>query len=124
MRVEFAQSFGDRLRILEAFILSQDSQSAPARIENLRDELLRFIDIVKLHPKIGRPANGLAAASIEGQRRLEQVLHLASQAGLPELREYVLRGHLLLYAHSGSRVLMLSIRHQRELGYAPDGDNG
>jgi len=109
------------MRALEAFILDQDPASAASRIEVLHDEVLRFIDIVKLHPKIGRPATMLAAASIEGHQRLERVLQLANEAGLPWLREYVLRGHLLLYAHSESRVLMLSIRHQRELGYAPEG---
>jgi plasmid stabilization system protein ParE len=121
MRVDFAQSFGDRLRALEAFIYDQDPASASPRIEELRDEVLRFVDIVKLHLKIGRPATVLAAASIAGQRRLERVLQLANEAGLPQLREYELRGHLLLYAHSESRVLMLSIRHQRELGYASEG---
>jgi hypothetical protein len=52
------------------------------------------------------------------------VLHLAINAGLPELRQYVLRAHLVLYAHSDSRVLMLSVRPQRELGYAPDTERG
>jgi hypothetical protein len=32
----------------------------------------------------------------------------------------VLRSHLILYAHSDTNVLLLSIRHQRELGYAPE----
>lgn len=120
MRVDFAESFGKRLRVLEEFMLAQDLDCAPARIEDLQEEVLRFVDLVKLHPKIGRPASMLAASTVEGQMRLERVLQMASDAGLPELREYVLRACLVLYAHSDSRVLMLSIRHQRELGYAPD----
>jgi hypothetical protein len=120
MRVDFAESFGERLRILEAFMLAQDLDCAPARVDDLQKEVLRFVDLVKLHPKIGRPADVLAASSVEGQRRLERVLQLAIDAGLPELREYVLRAHLVLYAHSDSRILILSIRHQRELRYAPD----
>lgn len=31
-----------------------------------------------------------------------------------------IRAKDVLYAHSDSRVLVLSVRHQRELGYAPD----
>jgi hypothetical protein len=120
MRVDFAESFGERLRVLEEFMLAQDPDSASARIEDLQQEVLRFIDLVKLHPKIGRPAGMLAANSAEGQWRLERVLQLASDTGMPELREYVLHAHLALYAHSDSRVLMLSIRHQRELGYVPE----
>jgi plasmid stabilization system protein ParE len=119
MHIDFAQSFGERLSALEDFIRTQDFGSATARIEGLREEVLRFIDLVKLHPKIGRPADVFAAKSVEGQVRLAQVLQLASDAGLPEIREYVMLGHLVLYAHSDSRVLVLSIRHQRELSYAP-----
>jgi plasmid stabilization system protein ParE len=120
MRVDFAKSFGERLRVLEAFMLEHDPDAALARIEGLHEEVLRFVDLVKLHPKIGRPADLLAASSIEGRMRLDQVLQLAIDAGVPELREYVMRAHLVLYAHSDSRILMLSVRHQRELGYAPD----
>lgn len=120
MRVDFAESFGERLRVLEEFMLAQDPDSAYERIEDLQEEILRFIDLVKLHPKIGRPAGVLAANSVEGQWRLERVLQLANDTGMPELREYVLHAHLVLYAHSNSRVLMLSIRHQRELGYVSE----
>jgi hypothetical protein len=119
MRIDIAESFAKRLRTLEGFMTAQDEQSAPARIEKLQEGVLHFVDLVKLHPDIGRPAGALAASSVEGKRRLERVLQLAQEAGLQELREYVLRSHLLLYAHSDSRVLLLSIRHQRELGYAP-----
>jgi hypothetical protein len=120
MRVDFAESFVGRMHGLEEFMLAQDADSAHGRIEDLQESVLRFVDLVKVHPKIGRPATVLAASSVEGQTRLERVLRLATDAGLSELREYVLRAHLVLYAHSDSRVLMLSIRHQRELGYAAD----
>jgi hypothetical protein len=119
IRIDFAATFGQRLQQLEAFTMAQDVETAPTRVEYLQEEILRFVDLVKLHPEIGRPAEALAASSIEGKARLERVLRLAVDAGLPTLREYVLRARLVLYAHSDSRVLMLSIRHQRELGYAP-----
>jgi hypothetical protein len=107
------------MRTLEAFMLAQDPHFGPERVEGLREEVLRFVDLVKAHPRIGRPAGVLDASSIEGRSRLERVLRLSVDAGLPELREYVLRAHLVLYAHSDSRALMLSIRHYRELGYEP-----
>jgi hypothetical protein len=119
IRLDIAESFGERLRTLEGFITAQDAQTAPTRIEDLREEVLNFIDLVKVHREIGRPASALAASSVEGKRRLERVLQLAAEAGLRDLREYVLRSHVLLYSHSDSQVLLLSIRHQRELRYSP-----
>ncbi|WP_168788376.1 type II toxin-antitoxin system RelE/ParE family toxin [Paraburkholderia aromaticivorans] len=120
IRVEFAETFEERLEAIEEFLLAQDVSSAATRRDDLLVEIYRFGDLVGLHPKIGRPAGALQASSVEGQVRLERVLKLAIEAGLAEMREYVLRSHLILYAHSDARVLLLSIRHQRELGYAPE----
>jgi len=120
MRVDFAETLEERLETIEEFLLMQDVSSAAGRMEDLMSEIYRFGDLVAIHPKIGRPAAVLAANSFEGQSRLERVLRLASEANLPELREYIMRSHLILYAHSDTRVLLLSIRHQRELGYAPE----
>jgi len=36
---------------------------------------------------------------------------------LPVLRELVLARHVLLYAHSEKEVVLLSLRHERQLGY-------
>jgi plasmid stabilization system protein ParE len=120
IQVDFAETLEERLVSIEEFLLAQDVDSAADRAEQLWGEIYRFGDLVALHPKIGRPAGLLAANSVEGQLRLNRVLRLASDANLPELREYVLRGHLILYAHSDTHVLLLSIRHQRELGYIPE----
>jgi plasmid stabilization system protein ParE len=120
MRVDFAETLEERLETIQEFLLVQDVSSAAGRMEDLMSEIYRFGDLVATHPKIGRPAGVLAANSVEGQSRLERVLRLASEANLPELREYIMRSHLILYAHSDTRVLLLSIRHQRELGYAPE----
>jgi plasmid stabilization system protein ParE len=122
IQVDFARYFRNRLDVLQEFFLTQDIASAATRAEELTEEILRFVDLVKLHPKIGRPAALLSASSLEGRRRLETLLRLASEANLPELREYVLRSHLILYAHSDKRILFLSIRHQRELGYVPEAE--
>jgi hypothetical protein len=117
VRVDFAKTFEERLETIQEFMLDQDMMTATARIEKLWSEILRFGDLVALHPKIGRPAGVLAAGSVEGQVQMARVFQLAGEAGLPELREYVLHPYLLLYAHSETHVLLLSIRHQRELGY-------
>jgi hypothetical protein len=42
---------------------------------------------------------------------LERVLRPASEANLPELREYIMRSDLILYTHSDTHVLLLAIRH-------------
>jgi plasmid stabilization system protein ParE len=118
MRVDFAETLEERLETIQEFLLTQDVRSAADRMEDLMGDIDRFGDLMALHPKIGRPAAVLAANSIEGQSRLERVLRLASEANLPELREYVMRSYLILYAHSDTHVLLLSIRHQRELEYA------
>ena len=47
-------------------------------------------------------------------------MQLAEQAGLPSLREYVVSQHIVLYAHSNSDVVLLAIKHQRQLVYASD----
>jgi plasmid stabilization system protein ParE len=120
MHVDFAETLAERLETIQEFMLQQDVGSAADRREQLWSEIQRFGDLIALHPKIGRPAGVLSARSFEGKMRFEHVLRLAAEAGLPELREYVLRSYLILYAHSDTHVLLLSIRHQRELGYAPE----
>ncbi|KAF7961694.1 hypothetical protein AWV80_30240 [Cupriavidus sp. UYMU48A] len=64
----------------------------------------------------------LAASGGQELARLNELLSLAAEAGVPDFREYVLHSHVVLYAHSESRVLVLSIRHQRELGYATEAE--
>ena len=103
-------------------MLEQDSLSAPQRMDELWEQIIRFRDLVMIHPQLGRPAGFLAAQTVEGQTRLDKLTRLAVEAGVPEFREYVLRSHVILYAHSETRAVVLSIRHQRELGYAPPSD--
>ena len=120
MRVDFAETLEERLETIQEFLLVQDVSSAAGRMEDLMSEIYRSGDLVAIHPNIGRQAGMLAANSVEGQSRLERVLRLASEANLPELREYIMRSHLILYARLDMRELLLSIRRQRELGYAPE----
>ena len=43
---------------------------------------------------------------------------------MPALRELVLAQHVLLYAHSEREVVLLSMRHERQLGYGLSGPAG
>ena len=42
---------------------------------------------------------------------------LATKAGLPNLREYLVSRHMVLYAHSEAEVVLLALKHQRQLTY-------
>jgi plasmid stabilization system protein ParE len=120
MRVDFAETFEERLETISEFLRVQDPLSASHRMDELWEQIFRFRDLMMDHPELGRPAGFLAAQSIEGQARLDKLKRLAAEAGVPDFREYVLRSHVILYAHSEARVVILSIRHQRELGYMPE----
>lgn len=46
------------------------------------------------------------------------VQQLAEQAGLPSLREYVVsQQFIVLYAHSDTDVVLLALKHKRQLAY-------
>ncbi|GAP34714.1 hypothetical protein ABXN37_06060 [Piscinibacter sakaiensis] len=40
---------------------------------------------------------------------------LAAVHGVPELRELVVKPCVLLYAHSADRVVLLALKHERQL---------
>jgi plasmid stabilization system protein ParE len=116
--VQVAESFNEALESIEEFMLAQDVGSAVQRVEAIQAEILSFIDLVKRHPRIGRLTGPIDEQFVKSRSQLERIVRKVSVAGLPEAREYVLSNHVILYAHSDSRVLMISIRHQRELGYS------
>ncbi len=59
-----------------------------------------------------------------GQFQAQQALQLARELGLPELREVVLARHVVLYAHSEKDVVLLSMRHERQVAYRLAGPAG
>lgn len=69
-------------------------------------------------PGSGRPARFLAGRSVQARVRAERVQALAAQAGLPFVREYVFERYVVLYAHSANAVVLLALKHQRQLGYS------
>lgn len=76
-----------------------------------------MMDVLAWAPASGRPARFYASTSAQARLRLSPVLDLAKQTGMPEIREYAVDQHIVLYAHSDDRVLLLAIRHQRQLTY-------
>jgi len=105
------------LHAARSFMEEQDTAFAPVRFKKLRAEIVKARALLSFAPTSGRPARFLDAKSGWGQFQAEQARQMAQALGLPELRELVLARHVLLYAHSEREVLLLSIRHERELGY-------
>jgi hypothetical protein len=68
-------------------------------------------------PASGRPARFLRPNTAQASLRLAAVQQLAQSAGLPHLREYVIGSYVVLYAHSDTEVVLLSLKHHRQLSY-------
>jgi len=120
--VEVAEFFGVSLDAIEAFMLAQDVDSAARRSDKLESEIVELIERVGQYPKIGRLADFYSVTSEASQAWLHQVGQLAVQAGLQEFRECVLSSFLVLYACSETRVMLLSIRHERAAKYGRDAE--
>ncbi|MPW22608.1 hypothetical protein GCT13_38780 [Paraburkholderia sp. CNPSo 3157] len=118
--VEIADKFKEALDAVEEFMLVQDVLSAPRRANKLEEEIVDLISLLERHPHVGRPADFLSVTSTAAKDWLERVLQLAVSVGLTEFREFVLAPYVVLYACSESRVVVLSIRHEREAGYGTD----
>jgi plasmid stabilization system protein ParE len=118
--VDVAESCSEALESIEDFMLARDVRSAAQRVEAAQAEILGFIELVKWHPKIGRLTGPIDGQFVKSRSQFERIVRKVPIAGLPEAREYVLSNHVIVYAHSDSRVLLLSIRHQKEFGYGPN----
>ncbi len=115
--VQAAPNFLTGLRETHTFFASQDTNTAEYRYKKLKTALREMTHILGWSPASGRPARFLAAKSAQAHLRNGIVVGLAQQAGLPDLREYVLDQHVVLYAHSDTEVVLLALKHQRQLGY-------
>ncbi len=111
-RAEAAPNFLRNLEAARIFFVEQDAQSATARFRKLREESREMIAVVSWSPGSGRPARFLRGRSAQARLRTESLQALASPAGLPKLRAYVLSHHIALYAHSDVEVVFLALKHQ------------
>lgn len=116
-QVSAAPNFSANLQAVHAFMVAQDAASAQARLLQLKRDLREMQTLLAWSPASGRPARFLRANSMQGSLRLAAVQQLAQSAGLPHLREYVIGSHVVLYAHSDIEVVLLSIKHHRQLTY-------
>ncbi len=119
-QVEATPNFLANLEAAHQFFILQDAASAPLRLAKLKVELREMIQVLAWSPAGGRPARFVDTKSAQAQLKTEAVMLLAEQAGLPSLREYVVSQHIVLYAHSNSDVVLLAIKHQRQLVYSSD----
>ena len=119
-KVEAAPNFLANLDAAHQFFLVQDADSADARLAKLKEDLREMIAVLAWSPASGRPARFLSAKSAQATLKANAVQQLAEQAGLPHLREYVIGQFIVLYAHSDTDIVLLAIKHQRQLMYSAD----
>lgn len=119
-QVEATPNFLANLDATHQFFILQDTASAPLRLAKLKAELREMIQVLAWSPAGGRPARFVDAKSAQARLKTDAVMQLAEQAGLPELREYVVGQHIVLYAHAVADVVLLAITHQCQLVYSSD----
>ena len=119
-KVEAAPNFLANLDAAYQFFQVQDEDSAESRLTKLKADLREMVAILAWSPASGRPARFLSAKSAQATLKANAVQQLAEQAGLPSLCEYVVGQFIALYAHSETDVVLLAIKHQRQLMYSAE----
>lgn len=114
--VKLTGNFERNLEKIEVFLAEAESPHAfDALLDELTDTVIpnleRFPGMGRLF--LERPARSVEVAN--GIARLTKKLQSLAKDG--ELREYVMRHYLLLYARIGGTVYLLSIHHQRQLSF-------
>ena len=120
-RVEAAPNFLSNLEVARLFFIEQDADSASERFRKLKAELREMVTVLSWSPASGHPARFFTARSAQARLRAQTVQQLAAQAGLPNLREYIVSRHIVLYAHAETEVVLLALKHQRQLTYLAKG---
>lgn len=119
-KVEAAPNFLANLEAAYGFFQVQDGDSADARSAKLKSDLREMVAVLAWSPASGRPARFLSAKSAQAKLRADAVQQLARLTGLPHLREYVVGQHIVLYVHSDTDVVLLALKHHRQLIYSAD----
>jgi hypothetical protein len=120
-RVEAAPNFLSNLEATHLFFVEQDADSATERFRKLKADLREMITVLSWSSAGGHPARFLTGRSAQARLRAQAVQQLAAQAGLPTLREYLVSRHIVLYAHAETEVVLLALKHQRQLSYLAKG---
>lgn len=116
-RIQAAHSFIRNVRAAHDFLHEQDSHGAEKRYAALLVHLNEAREHLRWNPEAGRPARFLDARSAQGQTMAARAVALAAAHGVPGLRELVVKPYILLYAHGKDRVVLLALKHERELIY-------
>jgi len=119
-KVEAAPNFLANLDATHQFFQLQDADTADVRLAKLKADLREMVAILSWSPASGRPARFLSAKSAQAKLKADAVIRLAEQASLPYLREYVVGQHVVLYAHAENSVVLLALKHQRQLVYSEE----
>lgn len=114
-RIQAAESFVRNVRAVQSFLQQQDDASAAARYDALLVQLKDAREHLRWNPAAGRPARFMRAQSAQGQALAAQAKALATAHAAPELREWVVKPYVLLYAHGSDRVVLLALKHERQL---------
>ncbi len=114
-RVQAAKPYVLAVRAQHAFLREQDAARADARYAGLLSKLKRAREQLSANPAMGRPARFAEANTQRSRALLAEVMTLALAQDLPHLRELVIAPYVLLYAHDDRRVMLLSVRHTRQL---------
>lgn len=114
-RIQAAQTFLANVQSVHEFMRGQDDSTADARYSALLARLKEARGHLRWNPTVGRPARFLASQSAQGLALSVRAKAIATAEGVPELRELVVKPYVLLYAHSSDRVVLLALKHEREL---------
>lgn len=114
--VKLTANFERNLQEVEAFLAEA---GLPQAFDALLDEMIdTIIPNLERFPEMGRLFLDHPAGSVEGANsiaRLTKQLRAVTEDG--DVREYVMAHYLLLYAHIGDSVYLLSVRHHRQLSF-------
>lgn len=114
-RIQAAQSFVRSVRSAHEFMVQQDGTRAETRYRALLARLEEAREHLRWNPAAGRPARFLDVHSHQGQAMAARAVALATLHGMPQLRELVVKPYVLLYAHGKDRVVLLALKHERQL---------
>ena len=111
VRVELTESFIIQLDQIETFLTEADAH--PAYDDLLIQLRAKVIPNLRQFPRMGRLFLEQAPQSAEA---LAQLAKLPNDM-LDTLREYLMGDYLILYAYVNNTVVLLTIRHHRQLSF-------
>src|SRR5665213_1361373 len=112
-RVRIAANFERNLNSIRGFLIEQESAAGfDSLIARLFEDVIPYL---KLFPKMGRDFLGRDPLSEEGRAKLQAPKMKSGKH--TEIREYIADEYLVLYALRDSGVILLAIRHHRQLSF-------